>query len=68
MGSSFTFPPLGSDTKKGVKKKASLRIPVEAVRKALGETRREACAMRRLCKVSSPLKLLTFLPTTALQR
>ena len=68
MGSSFAFPPLGSDTKKGVKKKASPRIPSEAVRMALEETRREACAMRRLCKVSSSLKLLTFHSTTALQR
>ncbi|MBR4616153.1 MAG: hypothetical protein IKO55_11160 [Kiritimatiellae bacterium] len=50
------------------KKKASPRIPSEAVRIALEETQREASATRCLCKVSSSLKLLTFHSTTALQR
>ena len=53
LASSFVFPPLGSDTKEEVKKNASLRIPREAVGFAVKETRREASAMRRLCKVSS---------------
>lgn len=56
-----------SDTDRD-KMEASLHVSEEAVRIALMETRREASAMRRLCKVSSILKLLTFLLTTALQR
>ena len=48
--------------------KASLRVPLEAVGIALYETQREAkrCSVF-LCKVSSYLKLPTFLEATALQ-
>ena len=47
---------------------ASPRVSVEAVRKALEETRREASASALPLQGVVFLKLLTFLPTTALQR
>ena len=62
------FAARGQTRIKDKKKNASLHISNEALRFAFVEIRREASAMRSLCKVSSTMKFLRFLSTTAMQR